>query len=103
MRTIEEVAFSKYLSDQKLPKHKRMAPENYIDWANLGAREAQRWFKPQEELPKHRDVVLAKVPLKNYPLLFAYNEIREKWFHFEQGDFYESEVTPIEWRPIERK
>jgi len=50
MKTIEEVAFGRYLSDQSLPESKRMHASNYIDWANLGAREAQRWI-PIEELP----------------------------------------------------
>lgn len=103
MKTIEEVAFNRYISDQKLPEHKRMQPSCYIDWANLGAREAQRWIPVGEELPKHRDVVLAKVPLINYPLLFAYNEIESKWYQFDDGDFFESEINPITWRPIERR
>jgi hypothetical protein len=103
MKTIEEVAVSKYLSDQKLPERKRMYPEAFIDWANFGAREAQRWILTAEELPKHRDIVLGKVPLKNYPILFAYKEIERKWYQFDKGDFYETKVIPYEWRPIERK
>lgn len=49
MQTIEEIAFQRYLSDQSKPKHQRMGISNYIDWANLGAKEAQRWF-PMTEL-----------------------------------------------------
>lgn len=51
MNSIEKVAFDRYLSDQSLPERKRMNASNYIDWANLGAREAQRWIPLEEELP----------------------------------------------------
>lgn len=67
-----------------------------------GVEFAQKWIKVEEEFPKHRDVVLAKVPLINYPLLFAYNEIESKWYQFDEGDFFESEINPTCWRPIER-
>jgi len=68
-----------------------------------GVEFAQRWIPISEELPEHRLVVLAKVPLINYPLLFCYNEVRSKWFQLDDGEFYESEITPIKWRPIELK
>jgi len=67
-----------------------------------GVEFAQKWITPSEELPKNREVVLAKVPMINYPLLFSYNQISSKWFQFDEGDFYESEICPTHWRPIER-
>lgn len=63
---------------------------------------ANRWIEPENELPKNREVVLAKVPLINYPLLFCFNEIENCWYQFEDGEFYKSEINPICWRPIER-
>jgi hypothetical protein len=51
MRTIENVAFNRYKDDQSLPRHKQMGVSNYIDWANFGAREAQRFIPIEEELP----------------------------------------------------
>lgn len=52
MKTIEEVASNRYISDQKLSERKRLQSNCYIDWANLGAREAQRWIPVEEELPE---------------------------------------------------
>jgi len=63
---------------------------------------ANRWHNTYDEKPSHREIVLAKVPLINYPLLFAYNEFEGKWYQFNKGDFYLSAIVPIEWRPIER-
>jgi len=60
MKTIENVAFDRYLSDQSLPRHKRMGDSNYIDWAVFGAREAQRYIPMEEELPEHKVRVLVK-------------------------------------------
>lgn len=51
MKTIEDVAFQRYIDDQSLPKRKRMGIDCYIDWANLGAREAQRFIPLEEDLP----------------------------------------------------
>lgn len=62
---------------------------------------AQRWIPTDEELPRNREVVLAKVPFINYPLLFCYNQISKKWYQFDDGDFYESEVIPTHWRYID--
>ena len=63
---------------------------------------ANRWLESEKELPKHREVVLAKVPLINYPLLFSFNEIDDCWYQLDEGEFYESEIKPTHWRPIER-
>lgn len=51
MKKIEEVAFNRYLSDQSLPTRQRMDASNYLDWAHLGAKEAQRFIPIEEELP----------------------------------------------------
>lgn len=60
METIEGVAFTRYVSDKLKPKHKRMDAANYIDWANFGAREAQRWISIDEEIPPEdgQDILL---------------------------------------------
>lgn len=96
MKTIEEVAFSKYLSDQKLPKHKRMAPENYIDWANFGAIEAQRWIPVEEELPPLHEFVLVKSGKSDTVCIG----------HLRADGVWHSGWSIIEyprcWRPIER-
>jgi hypothetical protein len=54
-----------------------------------------------QEVPKHKELVLGRVPKLGYPLLFAYDEIQNKWYQYYEGDFTESgDVVPIEWRPI---
>ena len=61
MKTIESVAFDRYKSDQSLPEHKRINPCNYIDWANFGKREAQRWVPINESMPEdHQELLLDK-------------------------------------------
>lgn len=101
MKTIEEVAFDRYKSDQSLPTHKRMNPSNYIDWAQLGANEAQRWIPVEEEKPDETGWLnapyLAKT--KSQVHVCGYTEGR---FHYNGGlCIKENYVT--HWRPIERK
>jgi hypothetical protein len=70
---------------------------------NLGAKHiAKRAFiAGAQEVPKHKELVLGRVPKLGYPLLFAYDEIQNKWYQYYEGDFTESgDVVPIEWRPI---
>lgn len=102
MKTLEESAVLEYQKDRKQPEKYQIPDNCFIDWYKKGAKEAQRWITPDEELPKNMEVVLVKVPLINYPLLFCYNQISSKWFQFDEGDFYESEICPTHWRPIER-
>lgn len=45
MNTIEELAVERYLRQKEIPEHKRMPADNYIDWAQLGAREGERLMK----------------------------------------------------------
>ena len=97
MKTIKDAA--KECEFHSIGNQSHFTPEQIFRY---GVEFAQKWIKVEEELPKHRDVVLAKVPLINYPLLFAYNEIESKWYQFDEGDFFESEINPTCWRPIER-
>ena len=103
MKTIEEAA--KEISD-KFKNSGRIYsnPESAIrDGFKAGVEFAQRWYSVEEVKPTNREVVLAKVPFINYTLLFSYNEITSKWYQFDEGDFYESEINPTHWRPIELK
>lgn len=45
MNTIEELAVERYLRQRELPAQKRIPAENYIDWAQFGAREGERLMK----------------------------------------------------------
>lgn len=102
MKKLEECAVLEYQQNRQKPQKYQIPDNCYVDWYKKGAEEAQKWFNPSEVLPNHKEVVLAKIPLLNYPLLFAYSKIENRWFQFEEGDFYISEVDPIVWRPIER-
>jgi len=95
MKSIEEVVFERYLSDQKLPKHQRIGINNYIDWANLGAREAQRWIPVEEELPtisKNKPQVRVLVKSKIGGIYLSY---------FDRHGF-SSHAKITHWRLLER-
>jgi hypothetical protein len=94
MKTIEAVAFNRYLSDQSLPKHKRMNAENYIDWANFGAREAQRWIDFEEEKPELKDKPYQILCKRESGHVESYLIIDNKSLYFLK-EF-------VSWRPIER-
>ena len=100
MKTIEQVVFDKYKSDQSLPKHKRMAPENYIDWANFGATEAQRWILVEEELPAESSMGFSdQVLTKN-----KFGDLSLRRYDFEFSSFTgRGEPVIVSWRPIDRK
>lgn len=100
MKTIDEAAKNSF--DRLSIAGADTNEADFIGGFKIGVEFAQRWITPSEELPKNREVVLAKVPMINYPLLFSYNQISSKWFQFDDGDFYESEICPTHWRPIER-
>jgi hypothetical protein len=113
MKTIEEIAFGRYLSDQSLPKHKRMDASNYIDWAQLGATEVQRWIPVTEELPivtefgnwdGHRsEFVIAKNKYGAWYKARIYSGIMDGSKFCNWCDETDSELTNIvSWRPIER-
>ena len=127
MKKIEEVAFGRYLSDQSLPKRKRMDITCYIDWAQLGAREAQRWIPIEEELPPEDG---QEILLKNEKWIDEDYNIKgvragsycdEIWtsaywcghhdeYHTRTSDEDDDQFTdslavnqiPTHWRPIER-
>ena len=100
MKTIEQAAsdFSKTRNNEK-----EIQFILDVEAFKRGVEFAQRWILPSEDLPEHRTVVLAHVPMINYPFIFCYDQIKSKWFHLYDGEFYESEITPTNWRPIERK
>lgn len=101
MKTIEEVAFNRYKSDQSLPSHKRMNPSNYIDWAQLGAKEAQRWISIDEEPIPLQEQILVKA--KNgsiYDVVKLPNKELTPWWGNNKFTLIEANVT--HWRPIER-
>jgi len=99
MKTIEQAAsdFSKTRNNEK-----EIQFILDVEAFKHGVEFAQRWILPTEELPEHRTVVLGKVPMINYPHLFCYNQISSKWYHLDEGDFFESDTIPICWRYIER-
>lgn len=112
MNSIEKVAFDRYLSDQSLPERKRMNASNYIDWANLGAREAQRWISIKESMPEdHAELLLDKKGKGleiTKPVLIKYENGRYAIdCRRNAGDSYNfwkiDHSGIIEWRPIERK
>ena len=114
MKTIEQVAGEKYISDLELPERKRMSADCYIDWANFGAREAQRWIPIEKEKPLatesgdwdglRSDFVIAKDHHGNVFISRIYEGILDG---FEFCDFVDNEDQVlshiVEWRPIERK
>jgi hypothetical protein len=95
MKTIENHVVDKYLSQRKLPVHKRIPAENYIDWAQFGAIEAQRWISIDEELPEIGQRVLCKGDNLLEVLTFT-----------TSGFMSDMDVKMIfnvsYWRPIER-
>ena len=91
MKKIEELAAKKYISEQSFPERKRTPAENYIDWAEFGAREAQRWIPIEEETPNKFDWVLCRSELHDCyiaPYLGEY------------GFAVDSNSKITHWRPI---
>lgn len=58
MKTIEQFVTDKYLGELQFPNHKRTREDYYIDWAQFGAREAQRFIPFEEEMPPEHEEVL---------------------------------------------
>jgi len=100
MKTIETVAFERYKSDQSLPEHKRLNPSNYIDWANFGKREAQRWIPVEEEMPKVGETVLVSLSGAGNDLRLAFINVRHNFIISLLNNFESEHIT--HWRPIER-
>lgn len=101
MKTIEQVVFQKYIDQQSKPKKFFIDPSNYIDWAQIGAKEAQRWITLEEELPPKTN---PETPYSEAVLIKD-----------ESGDHYVAVYifklnmfdilcdVIIGWRPIERR
>lgn len=112
MKKIEELAAEKFISQQNYPERKRIPAENYIDWAEFGAREAQRWIPISESLPEdHCELLLnkkGKLSEITVPVLVKYKngKITIDCRYQVTGDDYAFWFIPhdniIEWRPIER-
>ena len=100
MKTIEEVAFDRFDSDQKLPERKRIGVICYADWARFGAREAQRWIPIEEELPPESgwDNSPYIVKTKHEMRVVGYTCRR---FHL-QGGLCLNELAVTHLRPLER-
>ena len=103
MKTIEELAFEKYLNEQKLPERKRTDPSNYLDWAEFGKNEAQRWIETKEENPPTDQDVLIKMRDGIY-IGVLYRDGFMCVYHTNglKSIKLDHDVI-IKWRPIERK
>ena len=112
MKTIGQVVFDRYKSDQSLPERHRIGIDCYIDWAQLGARETQRWISISEELPEDADNIVKSG-------LYDYSEHAvivqtcngkysiTKRTRFNNGNWHWSgsasfDKSVISWRPIQR-
>lgn len=113
MKKIEELAAEKYISEQNLPERKRTPAENYIDWAEFGAREAQKWISVKDSMPEdHGELLLTKkgkLGEITIPVLVKYKNgtVKIDCRYKMNGDNYSFWFIPhdeiIEWRPIERR
>ncbi|MCD8178080.1 MAG: hypothetical protein LUE98_11910 [Tannerellaceae bacterium] len=93
MKTIEWLAADKYINQREQPVHKQIPAKNYIDWAQFGAREAQRWINIEEELPEKGIQVLVK---NKYGVCDVDRLLNSGW----EKDF---EFPYTHWRLIERE
>lgn len=112
MKKIEELAIEKYFSEVNLPDKKRTPVDNYIDWANFGATEAQRWISIKESMPEdHKELLLEKKGklseiTKTVLVKYKNGKVTTDCRYQFKGDNYAFWFIPhceiIEWRPIER-
>jgi hypothetical protein len=105
MKSIESVIVNRYLADRSLPEPKRLNPSNYIDWANLGAIEAQRWISVKEEKPPKDKPFLSKSHNDNSQIsLCCWNDSLKR-FNPICNTIHLSNVYIIDithWRPLDR-
>lgn len=97
METIENLATEKYINQRVLPPHKQLPANNFIDWAQFGAREAQRWISIDKELPEVNKRILVKderIDAFTVGLLGS-----NKKFYTDNDQI----VNITHWRPIERE
>lgn len=101
MKTIEYLVVEKYKKQKDLPVHKRIPAENFIDWAQFGAREAQRWISIEEEMPTETgwDKAPYLVKTKNEIHVVGFTE---GYWHMLEGLCLKKKVV-THWRPIERE
>lgn len=102
MKTIEWLVVDKHHKQQLLPAYKQTPDNFFIDWANIGAREAQRWFNIDgEEMPENQGIVLVKTD--KGCVATAYYHGKESGFITYGEDAYDDFGVIISWRPIERQ
>lgn len=92
MKTIETLAAEKYHGQRELPVRKQIPAQNFIDWAQYGAREAQRWISVEEELPDEGVPCIVKNAAENLCICFMKYETLNGgerkslgWFNYWYG------------------
>jgi hypothetical protein len=112
MKSIEQVVFDRYLSQQSKAEKYRIDASNYIDWAQIAVREAQRFIPIEESMPEDHEELL--LPIKG-----KHAEITKQVIvqyadgtcaidsRRNTGDTYNywfiDHTGIIAWRPLERR
>lgn len=106
MKSIEKVVCERYISQQSLPVKNQIEASNYIDWAQIGAKEAQRFIPVDEEEPEANPEepcwskeLICKLKSGCHEIL-QFN-VKKKTFENVDYVFESGEVT--HWRPLERR
>lgn len=114
MKTIETLTAEKYHGQKELPAHKQIPAQNFIDWAQFGAREAQRWISVDEELPEEGVPCIVKNGADNMCICFMkYQTMIDGsrkpvgWYNYWYGRSQVIRSEPIRatithWRYVER-
>ena len=100
MKTIESLAVEKYLGQRELPSHKQIPATNFIDWAQFGAREAQRWISIEEEMPSVTGWFSVPYLAKTKNEIHVVGFTEGRWHQYGGLCLKNNVVT--HWRPIER-
>lgn len=115
MKTIEYIIGERHEAMQTLPKHKQIPDNFFLDWAIMGAREAQRWISIEEELPKENIPCIVKNEYENICICFMEMSIKEnnkfskpQWFNYFFRKTSRCKGKPIttkitHWRYVERQ
>ena len=101
LKTIEWLTVEKYEGQRGLPKHKQIPAQNFIDWAQFGAREAQRWISIDEEMPSDTGWMNAPYLVKTKNEIHVVGFTEGCW-HM-RGGLCLKKNTVTHWRPIERE
>lgn len=106
MKSIEQFIFDKYLSQQSKAEKYKIDASNYIDWAQIAVKEAQRWIPVEEEEPEANPEepgwsleVICKLASGSHEIL-QFN-VKNKTFENANYIFESGEIT--HWRPLERR